>query len=280
MSLRPVCRALVLAATLLACDPVAAQPTPSASGLPPGVVDPAAWTLVRTVPLTGLPGGDAVAALLRSTAARGESGMGDPLHLVDLLVWQGGRVAWRFSDATTRDASGTEPIFQIDDWLEARDLTGDSEPEIIFHAGFNGVSDFVRVTHVAHQSRCENSWSDIARPEFRESALAELRWLDVAGQATAFVARPLYPASPSADLGFCHLCPHFYEFLAFAWDARRDSFVVSAVALSPELINPEDDALAQGAPLLRSSLPAPAPTTRADRGREQVAAEHRTAETR
>jgi hypothetical protein len=258
---------LILAA--LARVALAAEPGPPASGLPPGVVDPAVWTVVRTAPVRGLPGGDAVAALLRSTQARGTSGVDEPLHQVDLLIWQGGRVAWRFSDGVTMTRDSIEPLFQTDDALEVRDVTGDGAPEVLFHSGFTGVSDFVRETHIAHQSRQEGWWSDVRRRELVQSALGELEWRQIDGRSVVLVARPLLAATPDA-VGFCHICPRYYEFLAFVWDARRDSLVLAATALSRDPIEPEDDALVLGARLLEPGLratlaalarPAPPPVT-------------------
>src|SRR3954465_5806562 len=101
-----------------------------------GQFDQTRWELVKRI------SGRFEVLLLKSHEATGSSGLGDPMYDVDVLVRQGGAVVYEYR-TPPHGPDSAEPGYFVDDVLEVRDVTGDGVPEVVFHTGFQGVSDSV-----------------------------------------------------------------------------------------------------------------------------------------
>jgi hypothetical protein len=232
-----------LLASLAACQVSADGPpstpdlaAPTVAGEPKvmqGFFDPREWVVRKTIAVDL--GGhltNATAILLSSVIPKGESGVGAPLFAVDMLIVSGRTVLYQFY----RPGAAIE--FLMDDALEARDVTNDGIPEVLFHSGFVGASDFSKYEHVIYRVPGEepvpdsepfpsSDWvNDVAPVQFIHTRRQTLRWLDLRGVTLAVVANPLIPAGVT-DPHFCHGCPHFYQYLVFRWEKTKGTFVLS-----------------------------------------------------
>jgi hypothetical protein len=231
-------------AGFIACQPCAEEQgasaelaTPTAAGEVGGardLFDPAQWAVRKALSINlGGQLTDARAVLLRSVNPKGES-LGAPLFAVDMLIVSGGKAAYQFHQA------GAPFEFFMDDTLEAKDVTDDGIPEVLFHSGSVGASDYNTYEHVIYHAPDQGS-AAMAAPitgsewlvdvgayaalPFIHSRRQTFRWIDFRGGTLALMARPVIPASGD-DLRACHLCPKYYEYLAFKWRKDRQSFVL------------------------------------------------------
>jgi hypothetical protein len=225
-----------------------------------GLFDPGQWTVRRTIPINlGGRFTNATAILLSSVNPKGESGVGAPLFAVDMIIISGDRVLYKFRQP------GAAPEFFMDDALEARDVTDDGIPEVLFHSGLVGASDFSKHEHVIHRVPREESvadvgsvpsidWvNDIAPVQFMHTRRQTFRWLDLRGATLAVVANPLIPAGVT-DPHFCHGCPHFYQYLVFKWEKRKGTFVLSRSIQSQRDFEDGTDPLQQDLPFILGQL--------------------------
>jgi hypothetical protein len=243
--------------------------TPAATGeksATQGLVDPAEWAVLKTIPVNL--GGhitNATAILLRSVKSKGESGTGTPLF-ADMLILSGGKFVYQFHQP------GICSEFFIDDTLEAKDVTGDGIPEVLFHSGSVGASDFSTYEHVIYHAPDEPldegsapfpalypriDWvvdvAAYAAVPFVRTRRQTFRWLDFRGVTLALIANPLLPASGD-DPHSCHACPRFYQYLVFRWENDKRSFVLSRSIQSQRVFEEETDPLQTDLPFILERL--------------------------
>lgn len=256
--------------SLAACQLYADEPpvgaglaTPTVGGAPKavqGFFDPGQWTVRKTIPINlGGRVTNATAILLSSVNPKGESGVGAPLFAVDMLIVSGDKVLYQFHQP------GAATEFFMDDALEARDVTDDGIPEVLFHSGFVGASDFSKHEHVIYRVPGEESvtdaapfpssdWvDDVAPVQFMHTRRQTFRWLDLRGVTFAVVANPLIPAGVT-DPHFCHGCPHFYQYLVFKWEKSKGTFVLSRSIQSQRDVKDGTDPLQQDLPFVLGKL--------------------------
>lgn len=191
------------------------------------VYDPSQWTVVKSATANfgeALP--KARVLLLKSVEATGRSGIGEPLNAVNLVVASAGKVAYSFSPLVVppQDHLRTDPVFQVDDVLDLRDLTGDRIPEIVFHAGFLGASDEDIEVHVLQFAKHSPvPFRDIRADTFVDSWWTGVRFLDLDGSGFAVVAEPVDPPVAPGDF-VAHGQPRFHRYLVYRWNRKNGRF--------------------------------------------------------
>lgn len=224
--------------------------------------DPAQWAVRKALSINlGGKLTDARAILLRSVSPKEES-LGAPLFAVDMLIVSSGKAVYQFHQV------GAPFEFFMDDTLEAKDVTDDGIPEVLFHSGSVGASDYNTYEHVIYHAPDQGSaamaasitgseWLvDIgayAALTFIHSRRQTFRWVDFRGGALALMARPVIPASGD-DLHACHSCPKFYEYLAFKWRKDRQSFILLRSIQSLRDFGDETDPLQDDLPFILGKL--------------------------
>jgi hypothetical protein len=182
--------------------------------------DTSKWTLVeeRQARFDKSPPDEVL--LLKSALPTGEGGAGQPMNDVELLVVQSGQVIYHYKERTNSDEATR---FFIDDELVIHDLTGDGIPEIIFHSGSEGASDYIRLEHILRYDAPKHSFTDIAPDEFVQSGTHGLRWLTVGKRNLLVISnRGQWPAT--AIESHCHYCPSQFIFNVYEWKAQTSSF--------------------------------------------------------
>jgi hypothetical protein len=180
--------------------------------------DQARWGLVKRVT------GRFEVLLLKSRAATGSSGLGDPMYDVAVLVREGDAVVYEYQ-TPPHGPDSVEPGYFVDDFLELRDVTGDAVPEVLFHSGFEGVSDAVADEHVLHYDPAGHRMTEIGRKEFGNSGTHGFRWLTVGKQVFAVVAVRNWPATvPEEDR--CHYCESPFRYAIYQWSPAASAFTL------------------------------------------------------
>ncbi len=173
------------------------------------------WTLIKSV--EGNYGGDAVKILLlKSVQETGESGTGDPLYDVGLLIIKNNKVVYNYISQGVKPSKypGVNTTkFYMDDALDMRDVTNDGMSEIIFHSGFMGASDWTTLEHIL-QYHSDNSFSDIMAEEFYGSLNHGIAWVD-----------NVPVVIKSIGDGACHTCPRPFQYNIYTWS--QNTFVLS-----------------------------------------------------
>ena len=201
---------------------------------------PAQWTTVKAVTADFGPDlRDANVQLLKSVEERGHDGAGAPLYWVNVVVSKAGRVAYQFIPLAIPSGHDERHalVFYMDDLLELRDVTGDHVPEIIFHAGDRGASDFVSQVHVLQYRPAIGRFVDIRDKGFSESVWDRFRWLEFHRRTLALVADPLVADPPVADPIEPPLDPawngspsrrgaKFHQYVVYGWNPKHQSFRV------------------------------------------------------
>jgi hypothetical protein len=204
---------LLLAAT------VAAMPHQSTRNVQP--YDTSKWTLIKKAQASFNKSTPAEVLLLKSAQPTGEGGAGQPMNDVELLVVQGGQVIYLKQGGND---DGTR--FFIDDELAIKAITGDGIPEIIFHSGSEGASDFFRLEHILRYDPAKHSFTDIAPHEFVQTGTHGLRWLAVGKRNLLVISqRGQWPAGTEPE-SHCHYCPSQFVFNFYEWKAATSSFSV------------------------------------------------------
>jgi hypothetical protein len=129
------------------------------------------------------------------------------------------------------DPRRTEPVFYMDDIgvhagcpLELRDVTGDQVPEIIFHAGIMGASDYGTQIHVLQYTDGPTPrFRDIRADNFTESWWTGVRFLDLGAPAFVVVSEPVYPPVAPGDF-VSHGQPKFHKYLVYGWSRTAERF--------------------------------------------------------
>jgi len=199
---------------------------------PPQVQDiykPSDWTVVKSVSANfGKTLPRAQVMLLKSVQATGSSGVGSSLYAVNVIVAAAGKIVYTFfpPGVPTYDDHQTDPVFQVDDVLDLRDLTGDRVAEIVFHSGFLGASDQRVDVHVLQFMKDgPMRFRDIRADGFTESWWTGVRFLDCDGQAFAAVAQPVDPPVSPGDF-VSHGQPRFHKYLVYGWRRKTGRFEV------------------------------------------------------
>lgn len=181
-----------------------------------------AWELVRELDANG-----AKFALYRSRKPVAENGTGGlTLHAFRVTTEQDGVVGSyeRSSEEGIRPASSAIGLdYYVDDVLEARDVTNDGVPEIIFHSGYVGASDAVSLNRILYYDPIARGYRDITDKNFSNSGLGAMEWVRAEGVMVAIVAAAI-PERDAQD-GSCHYCPHRYAFSVYRWKIGADHFV-------------------------------------------------------
>jgi hypothetical protein len=217
--------------------PCNAKPDPKALAGASRLIDSSTWQVCATSPVrfgTDMP--NAVAILLRSTKPQGESGTGEPLFGVDLVIANDGKKVYRFTDFTDKWK------FFIDDDLRVQNLAVHGANAVLFHSGEVGASDQWRALHVVFLPAGELFARDVAANDFGDSWRHKTRWVTIKGVPTVLVAKPIEPAGAN-DPHMCHSCPKFYQYFVYQWSPSRSSFIVNRVIQSERDVNAETDPL-------------------------------------
>jgi len=214
-----------------------------------GLFDNCEWTVRKTIPIDfGDQFKKSTATLLSSVSPKGESGTGNPLYAVELLIVNDAHhVIYRFSEDLH------EPDFFADETLQAKDVTGDGIPELLFHSGVVGASDWLTHEHVIYRRPGSSFAQDIALPEFVHSWRHTFRWISFRGTTLALVADPLNPQNPD-DPHACHSCNKFYQYLVFKWERDRETFVLLRSIQSEKEFDANTDPLAADLAFIRARL--------------------------
>jgi len=183
-----------------------------------GQFDQARWELVKRVV------GQFEVLLLKSRAATGSSGLGDPMYDVDVLVRDDSSTLYEYT-TPPHGQDSVAPVYFVDDDLELRDVTGDGVPEVLFHSGFAGASDSVAEEHVLHYDPAGRRMVDVRDPAFSNSGTHGFRWLTVGKQVFGVVAVRNWPARV-AEEDRCHYCLSPFRYVIYEWNPARRSFTV------------------------------------------------------
>lgn len=212
-----------------------------------GAFDSEKWTVRRELDVQVGTLGPVRAKLLRSVSPTGTSGIGDPLFAVSLIVTAGSRVIYAYTE------SSADRSFHVNDDLEARDVTSDGVPELLFDSGFVGASDRIHVHHVLYLPEGEDSLWDIAPRQFASTRRQTFRWLGFGDRTLGLIAEPVVPAG-TVDPHFCHGCPHFYQYLVFSWRADRGNIVLTQVIQGERSFEDGEDPLQKDLDWIMSAL--------------------------
>jgi hypothetical protein len=152
--------------------------------------------------------------LLKSRKPTGSGGLGQPMNDVELLILRPGGILYEH-----------KAQFFMDEYVEIRDVTGDGNPEVLFHSGSEGASDSSTLEHILHYDKRTDSVTDVASPEFYKSGTHGLRWLTLEGQAFLVIAnRNWTTTTPLEDR--CHYCPSPFKHEIFRWNNEKRTFTV------------------------------------------------------
>lgn len=245
----------LLVALVLVCSiaPVLGTESPVDTREAAGLFNHKDWSVAKALRVNlGGGTGKSLVVLLRSNKPRGASGVGDPMFGVDLLVVQAGKCEYRLSEQADRRG-----LF-IDDVLEARDVTGDGTPEILFHSGEKGASDWTTYQHVLYRQPDDGYVWDIAPRSFYTSWRHTFRWLTSGSRTYALVADPIEPAS-TADEHMCHGCPKYYQYSAFSWVPSRKAFVRVRSMVSRRAFTADEDPLVVDLVRIQHAISNPCP---------------------
>ncbi|MBV9399610.1 MAG: hypothetical protein JO062_16625 [Bryobacterales bacterium] len=162
--------------------------------------------------------------MLRSETITGHDGFGAPMSDVRVVVVAGSRVIANYGTPRRRSPKADRPGLYIDAYLDIADVTGNAVPEILFHSGFQAVSDSTTYDHILSYNAASHTFSDISREEFYTSGTHGLRWTAVAGRSLLVTAdRNWNPATPAEAR--CHYCASPFEYRAYMWNRASRSWV-------------------------------------------------------
>jgi hypothetical protein len=211
--------------------------------------DQGLWKSIKEVK-TSIPGcaSPVTILLLKSQKTTGYSGAGEPMNDVELLVQAGGKVVYSYTKAK---ASANDLDLFMDGDLDVRGVTGDDVPEILFHSGTRGASDWHTIEHILRYDRPRATFVDITTEPLYHSGRHDLRWLTAGKQTFAIVADENWSPSVSIDYR-CHYCPSPFRYDAYVWSSQRQTFVVSRHIFGRAPYETADEALAGDWRLIQS----------------------------
>jgi len=145
---------------------------------------------------------------------------------VQLLILQGGKVIYDYVKAgvTPPEKYGTRSY--MDDYLEIRDVTHDGVPEVLFHSGAEGASDWITTEHILVYETTKASFTDVASEPFYNSGTHGLRWFALHGRAMVVIADRNWDATTIPLEDRCHYCPSPFQYDVYQWSRRKSSFVL------------------------------------------------------
>lgn len=179
------------------------------------------WKLIKSIPIPLTPDASYTAELFESTEPQGESGVDSPMYGVRLVIKSGDNTVY----------TDSRPDFYMDDYLEAKDVTNDGIPEVLYHSGFLGASNSYTHENIIRYDPASRSFIPVAPNNFGTSNRVTDRWVTVAGLVFKVVADPLSPYDAN-DPHSCEGCPKFYEYYAYKWDPDVLAFVQITTATS------------------------------------------------
>ena len=182
--------------------------------------------------------------LLKSVQTTGESGMGDPLYDVGLLIIEGNRIVYNYVLQVKRrnvDLDTDPTKFYMDDLLDIRDVTNDGVPEVVFHSGFMGVTDWVTLEHILQYRPHTKSFSDIMTKDFYDSMNHGMAWIDKAPVVIESIGR-----------GACHMCPRRFRYNILRWN--QSTFALFQTIKGRKSYEGASDALQNDLGFIRAAL--------------------------
>lgn len=183
--------------------------------------------------------------LLQSAQSTDKDGVGESAYDVQLLVIKNNQVIYDYTKEGVKPSKiqGVNPTkFFVDDYLDVRNVTFDKIPEIIFHSGFSGASDYTTLEHILQYNKLKNSFTDIAREEFFNSGTHELRWL-ISGQHVLVLIASPYRDSSIPDSKPCHYCSSPFRYDVYQWNSSQNSFTLYRSMNSTKSYEGVNDAL-------------------------------------
>lgn len=154
--------------------------------------------------------------LLKSLEKTGESGTGDALYDVNLVIARNNTILYDYSRQRVKDERETDPNrYYIDNTLLVKDVTGDGSTEIIFHSGFMGASDWVTLEHVMRHDKQMDGFADIRAENFYAALNHGIKWVGTAPVVAEAIESGTY----------CHGCPKRFKYTIYQWSSN--TFVAS-----------------------------------------------------
>lgn len=211
-----------------------------------------------------LPGrnGPATVVLLQSQETTAYGGADQPMHDVDLVITApDGKVLYSYAQ-TEPPGNNTDRYFAdryfadryfMDEDLRILDVTGDGVPEVLFHSGSRGASDWNSIEHILRYERSTDAFKDITTTGFDHSGRHGFAWLTVNGRTFAVVAHENWSRSvPMEDR--CHYCPSPFRYDAYAWSDREGGFHLLKHIRGKAPYSESDEAIAGDRALLETAL--------------------------
>ncbi len=182
------------------------------------------WELIKQKKATSdAHAGPFTVMLLRSSEPTDTGGAEQALHDVQLLVLQGDKVIYDFVKEGVTTSEERKSRFYMDDYLEIRDVTRDGIPEILFHSGSQGASDYGSVEHILAYQKAKGSFADITAAQFYDSSTHGLRWLN---SVFLVIADRNWNATTTPFEEQCHYCDSPFQYDVYQWSRRKMSFVL------------------------------------------------------
>ena len=229
--------------------------------------DPAKWSVIRRRRANFGPTlSGCEVLLLKSRLSTDTGGAGQPLYDVHLLVIKESKAIYDYLKEGLKppDSNGinvtkfliSDTFDHRGDTLDIRDVTSDGVPEIIFHSGFEGASDYAMLNHILRYDRSTMSFTDIGPDEFEESGTQQLRWATIRGHSVAVVARRDWDAwnAETAPEHQCHYCEGPYLYDAYVWDNMRNSFSLYRTLKATKKFGDGESALKTDWPYILANL--------------------------
>jgi hypothetical protein len=161
--------------------------------------------------------------LLKSRRPTGGDGLGNPSHDVQLLILQDSKIVYDYAHARPKQPGYSGVRYYMDDYLEIRDVTNDGTQAVLFHSGYDGVSDSATLEHIILYDESKGSFADTAPDAFYNSGTHGFRWLLAANSTLAVVAeRHWSSAIPLEDR--CHYCSSRFNYDVYEWSASKHAF--------------------------------------------------------
>src|SRR5258708_207459 len=202
------------------------------------------WKTVNAANVRLHDGSSAHIRLFRSVETAGCSGSGNPMYATKLIIDSGRHVLYRY------DSDRDESNLWLGTPFEMRDVMGLGTPQVLFQTGHMEAPDGEAHQHIVPISG-PSRYKDVGIPEMNSSLEETLGWIRSHGRSFAVKANPITSDSSDDDLP-CHICPHHYRYVAYAWvpasskwevvmdtpaAQKIDAFVVDPLEMDREYIH-------------------------------------------
>lgn len=185
------------------------------------------WKLIRQIKATFNPlPSPCQILLLESSESTDTGGAGQPLNDAELLIQYGNSILYDYAKEGTKQAVGRDAHFYIDDYLELKDFGQVGVPEILFHSGSIGASDWTTLEHVLYYDKLGSSFVDLAPAFFYHSGRHGLKWLSSGSRTFAVVADENWRSTIPVEAR-CHYCPSPFQYSVYEWNRKRAMFGLS-----------------------------------------------------